>query len=189
MHIALVTKPGHTDSGVGRYAQELAEALRRDGHTVTCVAPAVPLPRAVVDMLRRLLGWDLVEFFYNYPVWAVYPKADIYHIASQNLATLMLFRRPPGPTLITVHDLFPHMMRHDPILSGLRHPVDRIMNRLAMWGLSRAHGLVTVSTYARDCLGEQLTFEPAIVAVTLEGVLAAEMRADMVEELQEAVGL
>ena len=72
MRIVLVSKPGHANTGVGRYAIELARHLRAEGHEVTEVHPVVPLPKWLVRLIRRL-GWDLNAFFNNYPVWASNP--------------------------------------------------------------------------------------------------------------------
>ena len=40
----MIAKPGHEDSGVGRYVSQLAKALEALGHQVTLVHPAVPVP-------------------------------------------------------------------------------------------------------------------------------------------------
>ena len=152
MRIALIAKPGHADSGVGRYASRLGAALTALGHEVVIVHPAVPLPGWLAKAVQRLLGWDLRSFFENYPVWARYPRADLYHITSQNLATLMLFHRPPGRTVITVHDLIPWQVRADPALRVYRHPLEAWFDRLALAGLRRADGLLAVSTFTHDTL-------------------------------------
>ena len=107
MRIALIAKPGHENTGVGRYTSQLRAALEVLGHEVVVLHPAIPLPEGLVRVVRRRLGWDLEAFFDTYPVWVRYPKADVYHVTSQNLATLLLLRRPPGPTVVTVHDIIP----------------------------------------------------------------------------------
>ena len=105
MRIVLIAKPGHENTGVGRYSIKLRAALQALGHEVLVVHPTVPLPGWLVRAVRRLLGWDLQAFFENYPVWARYPSADVYHITSQNLATLLFFQLSPIPTIVTVHDI------------------------------------------------------------------------------------
>ena len=152
MRIALIAKPGHENTGVGRYTAQLRAALEAQGHEVIVVHPTVPLPRALVQAVQRLLGWDLAAFFANYPVWANYPRADIYHITSQNLATLLLLRRPTGKTVVTVHDIIPWLVRHDPALRIYDHRAAKWFDRLALAGLRRADGLVADSTFTQESL-------------------------------------
>lgn len=152
MRVALIAKPGHEDTGVGRYTSQLRAALEALGHEVVTVHPAVPLPAVLVRMVRRLLGWDLEAFFHNYPVWARYPKADIYHLTSQNLATLLLLRRPPGRTVVTVHDIIPWLVRNDAELRVYDHRLAQWFDRLALAGLRRADGLLADSEFTRVSL-------------------------------------
>lgn len=150
MRIALIAKPGHENTGVGRYADQLRAALEALGHEVLVVHPVVPLPGALVRFVRRWLEWDLTAFFNNYPVWARYPPADIYHITSQNLATLMLFRRPPGKTVITVHDIIPWLVRDDPELRTYNHVLDEWFDLLALKGINHADALIADSDFSRS---------------------------------------
>lgn len=159
MRIALVAKPGQADSGVGRYTLRLAEALRGEGHEVLLVHPLVPVPYLLVRLLCRWPGWDLEAFFHNYAVWARYPRADIYHLTSQNLASLMILCRPPGLTVITVHDIIPWLVRDDPELRSYPRRWHELFDRAAMWGLQRADHLIADSTYSADSLSEA-PYEP-----------------------------
>lgn len=152
MRIALIAKAGHENTGVGRYTRQLGNALQTLGNEVVIVHPIIPLPGWLVKAVHRILGWDLGEFFNNYPVWVRYPQADIYHITSQNLATLMLFRRPPGKTVITVHDIIPWLVRDDQALRIYDHRLAEWFDRLALAGLRKANGLVAVSTFTQASL-------------------------------------
>lgn len=173
MYIVLIAKPGHTDTGVGRYTVELERQLRALGHYVIMVHPMVPLPSWLLRVLQRWPGWDLEAFFENYAIWARYPKADIYHIISQNLASLMLFCPPPGKTVITVHDILPHVLRNDTSVSNFNHIADRIFDRLAMWGIQRIHTLLVVSTYTAQMLTEHLGIASDRIFITWAGVTTA----------------
>lgn len=151
MHIALIVKPGHPDSGVGRYAQELEKALLAAGCQVTRVHPRLPFPAWLARLVQRLLGWDLQAFFATYPLWARYPPADLYHFTSQNLATLLVLHPPPGPAVVTVHDIIPHLLRRQGLAQdqGLwMRTFDRIANR----GLSKACFLICDSTFTQMSL-------------------------------------
>jgi len=152
MKVALVTKPEHKDTGVGRYTAHLGTALEALGHEVLVVHPTVPLPGMLVRAVRRLLGWDLDAFFNNYPIWARYPRAEVYHVTSQNLATLLLLRRPPGPTVVTVHDIIPWLVRDNQELCVYDHRVAEWFDRLALAGLSRADGLIADSEFTQQSL-------------------------------------
>jgi SAM-dependent methyltransferase len=152
MRVALIAKPGPEDTGVGRYTAQLRAALLARGHEVVVVHPIVPLPTALVRAARRWPGWDLTAFFDNYPVWVRYPLADLYHFTAQHLATLLLFRPPPGPAVVTVHDLTPWLARGDPEARGRRPRLEGAFDRLARAGLRRADGLIADSAFARASL-------------------------------------
>jgi hypothetical protein len=152
MQIVLIAKAGHANTGVGRYVIELEDELRAQGHRVTVVHPVMALPAWLMQAVQRWLGWDLKAFFNNYPLWARYPKADIYHITSQNLATLMLCCRPPGKTVLTVHDIIPWLTRHDKELSVYRHQVDAFFFLLTLWGIKKADGLLSDSSFTTQTI-------------------------------------
>ena len=170
MRIALIAKPGREHSGIGRYTAHLREALEAQGHEVLIVHPVLPLPEALLRLVRRLTGWDVAAFLDNYPLLARYPPADIYHLAGQNLATLLLWRRPPGPTVVTVHDIIPWLLRDDPELRVYGHRLEARFDRLALAGLRRADGLMADSEFTRQSLGRAGVVVAEKVAVVRLGV-------------------
>ncbi len=147
MHIGMIAKAGNENTGVGRYTYELANTLDALGHLVTIIHPVSPLPHGWANRIRKSLGLDLKAFFETYPVWANYPQADVYHLASQNLATLMIFHPPPGETVVTVHDIIPWQVRHDPELGIYRHRFEEIFDYLAMKGLQKVDAIISDSDY------------------------------------------
>jgi hypothetical protein len=161
MRIALIARPGQEDSGIGRYTRELKAALEQAGHTVILAHPLVPIPGLLARAVRNLLGWDLVAFFNTYPVWVRYPQADIYHFTGQNLATVLLWRSPPGRTVVTVHDIIPWLLRADPELQVYEHRFAAWFDRLALAGLRRADGLIADSTFTRASLRQAGLFPGA----------------------------
>ncbi|HEX9442335.1 MAG TPA: glycosyltransferase family 1 protein [Roseiflexaceae bacterium] len=168
--IALIAKPGGTNTGVGRYVRMLHSGLREAGVDAVPVAPiAPPLPNAGYATLGRL-GMDLRAFLLNYPIWARYPKADVYHFTSQNLASLLMVRRPNGTIVVTVHDIIPYMLRDDPHLSSYRTAADRLFDRLAMAGLRRADRLIADSHYTRQCIVRCLGISPEKIATVHLGI-------------------
>ncbi len=167
MRIALIAKPGHADSGIGRYTAQLQAALAAQGHEVVVVHPAAPASAVVARVARRLLGWDVAAFFNHYPIWARYPQADVYHVASQNLATLLMLRRPPGKVVVTVHDLIPWLTRDDPALRVYRHRLEAWFDRLALAGLRRADGLIADSEHTRASL-RVAGLDAAVVALGVD---------------------
>lgn len=170
MHIVLITRANHSGTGLGRYSDALKDALRALGHKVTVVTPTIPLPQWMVRFLKRSLKWDMEVFFNDNPIWVKYPKADIYHITSQNLATLMLFCRPPGKTVITVHDIIPWIVRDDPALQVYRTPMHALFDRLSLCSLNRADQLVADSVYSADSLNEVIDCSKIPVTTVLLGM-------------------
>lgn len=175
-HVALIAKPGGPNTGVGRYVYHLQQGLRELNIRTTRVAPAVPpLPEVGYQLIKRL-GADVPTFLRNYPVWANYPAADVYHITSQNLASLLMFRRPRGKVVVTVHDIFPYMLRADPRMGYYRTPADRLFDRMAMAGLKRADRLIAVSHYTKRTVVEHLGIAPERIDVIYEGIDHARFR-------------
>ena len=170
MHIVLIAKPGHENTGVGRYSRELANALVASGHKVTITHPLVPLPGVLIKFVKRLLGLDLGAFFHNYPIWARYPQADLYHLTSQNLATLMFFHPPPGKSVVTVQDVISWQVRNDPELRVYRHKLEAFFDRLAMKGLNRVDGILFVSDCSSRVVEKILDFPEKIKKTVLLGV-------------------
>ncbi|MEA4906470.1 MAG: glycosyltransferase [Anaerolineaceae bacterium] len=170
MRVALIVKSGHQDSGVGRYARELERGLLQAGCEVVKVYPLVPFPGWFLQAVRTVLGWDLGEFFNTYPLLARYPRADIYHFSSQNLATLLLLCPPRGKTVVTVHDIFPALLDNYPEIRINNHAFDRLFDRMAMSGLRRAGHIICVSTFSKDTLWQHLKPDQMKVSVVLEGV-------------------
>jgi glycosyltransferase involved in cell wall biosynthesis len=145
-------------TGIGRYWRMLQGGLRSAGIDAVQVTPTMPpLPSAAYRLLA-LLGRDLDAFLTNYPLWCPYPPADIYHFGQQALASLLHIRRPRGKVVVTVHDIFPHMMRNDPWFS------------LAVSGLKRADHLIAISHYTKRCLVDHLDLRPESISVVHHGI-------------------
>lgn len=169
MRIALIAKPGHGNTGVGRYTVQLQRELEALGHEVVIVYPVVPIPRSLAKLIYQLLHRDLTAFFETYPVWVRYPEADIYHITSQNLATLMILRRPPGPSVVTVHDILPFT---SPKIDGYfvhANLIEKWMSFLALQGIHKMPIVLSVSSFTKAQTILHLGFKPERVTVTLEG--------------------
>ena len=170
MRISLLAKPEATHTGIGRYAEMLAQGLPALGGVVTRHAPILPpLPGAAYRGLRGL-GLDLAAFLTTYPLWARWPPAEIHHLASQNLAAALWLRRPRGRVVVTVHDIIPFLVRDQPALSSYRTAADRAFDRLALGGLRRAAALICVSHYTRQSLVDQLGLDPARLTVVYLGI-------------------
>lgn len=179
----MIVKLGYAGTGVERYVIELERALRMLGHEVTLVHPVFPFPDWLATAVDRLTSFNARAFFENYPLWARYPEADIYHITSQNLATLMLFRRPPGPTVITVHDIIPWLVRHDPEQRVYRHALDVLFDWLALRGIRRADAIVTDSCFTAQSLAGAIDISRVPTTTVMIGV-AQEQSADPASPLR-----
>jgi glycosyltransferase involved in cell wall biosynthesis len=145
-------------TGIGRYWRMLHGGLRVAGLDAVQVTPVLPRLPAAAYQLLELLGRDLRAFLTNYPLWCWYPDADIYHLAQQALASLLLIRRPRGKVIVTVHDIFPHLLRNDPWF------------RLAVLGLERADHLIAISHYTKRSLVDHLGIRPEKITVVYHGI-------------------
>jgi glycosyltransferase involved in cell wall biosynthesis len=166
----MVSKPGGARTGIGRYVQMLDHSLCAMGGNITRVTPRVPtLPAASYSFIRNH-GIDLHTFLTHYPIRARYPEAEIFHLTSQNLATLLLFQKPKGKVVVTVHDIIPYMVRHDLQMRTYHHRVDQLFDRIALAGLKRADHLIAVSQYTKQCVVEHLGISPEKITVVYPGI-------------------
>jgi hypothetical protein len=150
--VALIKKPGRVDSGVGRYTAELEQSLISEGLNLVEVYPTVPIPNWIIKMISHLFGWDLYSFFITYPIWITYPRADLYHLASQNLATLMVFHKPPGKTLLTVHDLINLEFKPDHRPGISRRIAQYLFEQLVLIGIRKVDWLILDSHFSKVVL-------------------------------------
>ena len=157
-------------TGIGRYVQMLDAGLGNAGVDVVRAGPTIPQLPDFSYRIFRLFGRDLDAFLMNYhQIWSRYPEADVYHLASQTLAAGLLIRRPSSRVVVTVHDIFPYMLRRDP---ELRSPyrTDQLFHWLAMVGLRRADHVLAVSDYTKRCLVEILRLPPENITVVYHGI-------------------
>src|SRR5262245_9765448 len=153
--IVLIAGPSGPNTGIGRYVQMLQAGLREAGVDTVRVSPTLPTLPTVAYSLFRLLGRDLRKFLTNYPLWLNYPKANTYHVTEQALGSLLLFARPKGRVVVTIHDIFPYIVRNDPQV-GSPYGSEHLSYRLPMAGLKRADHLIAVSEYTKQSIIEHL---------------------------------
>jgi glycosyltransferase involved in cell wall biosynthesis len=85
-------------------------------------------------------------------------------------AAQFAFSRPPGPTVITVHDIGPFLSRETPALSGYGHRIHKWFDALAVRSLAKADQIVTVSEWTRRTLTESAGLPSDRIEVTHLGV-------------------
>jgi glycosyltransferase involved in cell wall biosynthesis len=168
--VALIAKSGNQETGIGRYVHMLQQGLVARHVRLSRVVPTLPTGISYIAHKLAGCGLDLAAFLATYPLTANYPPAEIYHFTSQNLATLLLFRRPPGRIVVTVHDIIPYVLRNQPQFLAYRSASERFFDRLAMVGLRRADLLIADSAYTKQCLIEQLTIAPEKIRIVHLGV-------------------
>ncbi|MBN1954932.1 MAG: glycosyltransferase family 4 protein [Anaerolineae bacterium] len=168
MAIALVTKPDQHMTGLLRYALSIYEPLRARRVEIDLVHPRSPAPEAVARV-GRAVGLDTTAFFHSYPVAVRLGGASLCHLASQTLATLLLFQRLP-PTVVTVHDIIPYLVRDDPRFCTYRHLGDCFFDRLALAGLRRAKRLIAISEYTKRCIISVLDYPAERIHVVYRAV-------------------
>jgi glycosyltransferase involved in cell wall biosynthesis len=168
VRVGLIAKRGPAAAGTARYSAGLHGALVEAGLDVFLEHPGRPPPR--LAGLGRRAGLDLEAFFSSYPLRARPGGADLYHLTSQTLATLLLWQRWSRPVVVTVLDILPYLLRRDPRLRLLRHPLDEAFYRMALAALRRASALVAISEHTRCTLVDALGLPPERIEVTPLGV-------------------
>lgn len=169
MKISLVTKPDRQMTGLLRYALSLRDGLLAEGVEVSLLHPSPPpIPGPIARGARRL-GLDPLAFFGSYPTHVRLNGADVYHLASQNLATLLLFQRIE-PVVVTVHDIITYLVRHDRELSTYRHIFHRLFDRLAYLALGKADAIIAISEYTKRTLVEHLGYSSDRIHVVYRAV-------------------
>jgi glycosyltransferase involved in cell wall biosynthesis len=86
------------------------------------------------------------------------------------MATLLWFKPRLRPTVVTVHDIIPYLVRGDKEQSTFRHPFDVWFDRMAMWGLRWADRLIAISHYTKSTLMKALSCSADRIDVVLYGV-------------------
>ena len=168
MQVCLIARPDRQVTGLRRYSDTLEEYLRSHGITTYRRAPTTPVPAPLAHAIRRL-GRDVDTFFQTYPVTCQFDQADIYHLTSETLATLLLFTRT-RPTIVTVHAFFTYLLRNQPELMMYDHPFHRWFDLLTVRGLRRAHTIIAVSEYVRETLIQHLGIPASRIRVIPEAV-------------------
>jgi glycosyltransferase involved in cell wall biosynthesis len=168
--VCLVARQEPGTTGTSRYVAALAPRLEGTGYRVTILSTDLAgfQARALHSPLR--LGLDLRTFLASYPIWMHWPMADVYHLSGQTLASALLFKRPPGPVLVTVHDIIPYLVRHDRALRVYRHRFHQVFDWLALRGLHRADALIADSDWTKRTMLQHLGVTPDRVTTVPPGV-------------------
>jgi glycosyltransferase involved in cell wall biosynthesis len=160
MRVALVAKRGPGATGTSRYAEWLRRELGSVGVSVDVAAPDPFPPWERPSRALAAAGLDLRAFFASYPFRAPLGGADLIHLTTQTLGTLLVWRRPRAPAVVTVLDIIPYLIRDRPDLRPFGHPLDAMFYRLALAGLRRADALIAISEYTRRTLIDTLHVPP-----------------------------
>jgi glycosyltransferase involved in cell wall biosynthesis len=96
-------------------------------------------------------------FFASYPLRAHLEPADVYHLTTQTMATLLWTQAFHAPVVVTVLDIIPYLVRHNRDLqisrsAGISAIFDWWFYRLALAGLRRAQALIAISAWTRRTL-------------------------------------
>ncbi|MFN8633881.1 MAG: glycosyltransferase family 1 protein [Chloroflexota bacterium] len=168
--IGLVARAEAAITGTSRYADGLRDGLAERGIALR-IAPIDTrfLPRPVTGLARRA-GLDPQRFFTHYPVRMKTPPVDAYHLTTQNLASVLMTQRLRRPTLVTVHDIIPWLVRDDRALCVYTHPLHRLFDWVAMQGLRRATGLLAVSEWTKRTLVQELGIPSKRIQVCYNGL-------------------
>lgn len=147
MRIQLIGKPDSQMTGLRRYQDTLYEQLGKQDCSVQKVFSQQPIPRILNDLGQRF-GWDLDSFFQSYPLWGRYLGADVYHLANESLATLLLLC-DLRPSVVTVHGLLPYLLQKKQGRDLYDSKIHRWFDALSVQGLRRAQRIIAVSHFLK----------------------------------------
>jgi glycosyltransferase involved in cell wall biosynthesis len=174
--VCLVAREEADGSGVRRYVDRLDAGLGQRGVNVVRLGttPRGALSR-VLDAARHI-GADVNTFLSRYPVRLAWPPADVYHLTGHTYAAALAVSPPPGPTIVTVHDIGPFLLRDSPRLSGYGHRIHRWFDSVAIHALANVDEILSVSEWTRRTLIESAGLPEDRITVTLLGVDHAQFR-------------
>ncbi len=168
--IQLVVRQYKQKFGLARYTAAILRALEGAGTPYSLVSPRHPNPVRAAHALLAPLGLDARTFFTTYPVAAPIKAGALKHLSTQQMATLLWTNAHIHPVVVTVHDIVPYLVRHDPEQSTFRHPFDTWFDGLAMQGLKKADRLIAISQHTKATLIEALGCSAERIDVVLYGV-------------------
>ena len=170
LRVCLVARGEPGTTGTSRYVEALATGLEQRGARLTLLGTAPSGPLAGLDRLGARLGLDARTFLTAYPPRLRWPAADLYHLTVGTYASALLACRPPGPVVVTVHDIIPYLSRHDARFRSYSHAAHRLADSLAMRGLRRADLLLADSAWTASSLARALRIPGARLRVAPLGV-------------------
>jgi glycosyltransferase involved in cell wall biosynthesis len=87
---------------------------------------------------------------------------DLVHLTHRAQATLLV-RKPPCPTVVTVHDIIHFQLRADPSMRLYRNRFVQWMDRMSISGLRNADAVIASSDYTRRALIKEIGLAEANV--------------------------
>jgi glycosyltransferase involved in cell wall biosynthesis len=188
--VCLVGREETAVSGTSRYVDRLDAGLRQRGISVVRVNT---IPRGALSHAfdaARHIGWDPNTFFSRYPLRLAWPPADVYHLTAHTYAAQLALSRPPGPTVVTVHDIGPFLSRESPLLSGYGHPLHKWFDAFAIRSLAKVDKILAVSNWTRQTLIESAGLRADRISVTHLGVDHAHFHPfEVAQDFYERYGL
>lgn len=170
--------------GLSRYSGSLLPELRNECD-VTVRRPRLP------EVVRRSLGkmGDAETFFSSFPLDYEPLEADVLHVTSQTMGVPLLYR-DVGPTVVTVHDIFPYIFDRDTQFDPIEPLYERGLYRLAMRALKKADHIIAISDATKRTLQEYLDIPTNKITRVYYGVDHETFRPmDVPDEVYERYGL
>lgn len=170
MAIQLVARDYPQMIGFARYTLCLCQAMDQAGIAYALKRPTYGLPVRLAHRLFAPLGLDVRTFFATYPLSAGLRPGVLTHLTAQQMAIMLWLHPRVRPSVVTVHDIVPFLVRDDAGQSTFHHPVDRWFDGWAMAGLRRAQALITVSSFTKQTVVKALRYPEDRIYVVYEGV-------------------
>lgn len=170
MPIQLLIRDYPEKYGLSRYTQSLCQALHQSGIDFQAISSQIPTPVRAAHKVLSGLGYDLQRFFTTYPLKAPLKKGHLTHLTAQQMAVLLHLNLGLKPTVVTVHDIIPYLVRGRLGQNTFRHPFDVWFDRWAVRGLLKADILIADSDFTRHTLRESAGLADKTIRVIYPGV-------------------
>ncbi len=170
MKINLLVRDYKYKYGLSRYTASICNALANKKIDYSLVTPAYPFPIDAVHKALKPFGLNTKRFFTTYPLSASLCVNTLTHLTTQQMASLLWLNPYLHPTVVTVHDIVPHLVRHDREQSTFRHPIDHYFDNLAMKGLLQADVIIAISQFTRNTIIEALSCPEEKIRVIFYGL-------------------
>ena len=166
--------------GIDRYTHALCNKLRSIGLPTEIAYASLPRGLQTATKVLGRYGSTLRRLYTFHPLSYPSESGTITHLSYHLLGTSLLLQNT-GRVVVTIHDLFHYLHRHDPCMS--RYGYTRLhaaLDSVALRGCRRADAIITSSEDTKRHVVQQLELSPDRVHVVHLGVDLQQFRRNAV---------